>query len=452
VPRSDLLRTTSFRLALRFLALFGATSLILIGFLYWQTAGYLTRDVDDWLVREAAVRTAATPAERMRTLRERPQRDPEGRRPLALFAPAGSWIAGSPVRLPGPLPAMDRPFELTLDLPDETVPLRGMAHRLPSGDILLVSQDLRGIVQFRELLIEAMTSGGLLVLVLGLAGAAVTGAGALRHIDAVTRAIESIVHGNFGQRLPTGGRAGDLDRLIVVVNGMLDEIERLMSEVQGVTDDIAHDLRTPLTRLLASLERAQRRAASSGEHAAVVEEAIAETKGILATFSAILRISEIEDGARRAGFTQLDLAAVAADVIELYDPLAESRGVSLALAAAGSAPLEILGDPSLLFEAISNLVDNAIKFTPAGGRVTVRLLAESERLGIAVEDTGPGIPSAEREAVLRRFYRAEKSRHTPGSGLGLSLVVAIARLHGLRLAIEDADPGCRVTLWRGGAP
>ena len=449
MPLPDLLRTTSFRLALRFLALFGATSLILFGFLYWKTAGDLTRGVDEWLVRETAIRASATPAERARLLRERPLRDPEGRRPLALFDPTGNRLAGSPVRLPSPLPALDRPFELTLDLPDEDVPLRGMAHRLASGDILLVSQDLRGIVEFRQLLIEALTSGGLLVLVLGLAGAAVTGAGALRHIDAVTRTIENIVGGDLSQRLPAGGRAGDLNRLIGVVNGMLDEIERLMSEVQGVTDGIAHDLRTPLTRLLAGLERVQRRAASPEEQAAGIEEAIVETKGILATFNAILRIAEVEDGVRRAGFTRLDLATVAADVIELYDPLAESRGVALRLDAASAPSVEILGDPNLLFEAISNLIDNAIKFTPPQGRVTVRLLTDGDRSGIAVEDTGPGIPAAEREAVLRRFYRAEKSRHTPGSGLGLSLVSAIARLHGLRLAIEDAHPGCRVTLWRG---
>jgi signal transduction histidine kinase len=269
----------------------------------------------------------------------------------------------------------------------------------------------------------------------------------LRRIDAVTRAIERIVRGNLSERLPAGGgRAGDLDRLVQVVNGMLDDIERLMQEVKGVSDGIAHDLRTPLTRLLAGLERAQRRAASAGEYAAAVEAAIVETQGILATFSAMLRIAEVEDGARRAGFTRLDLAQVAADVTELYDPLAEAKGVTLALKTAGPGPVEIPGDPSLLFEAIGNLVDNAIKFTPAGGCVTVRVFQEDGRRGVAVADTGPGIPAAEREAVLRRFYRAEKSRHTPGSGLGLSLVAAVAKLHGLRLTIEDAHPGCRVTL------
>jgi signal transduction histidine kinase len=446
VSPSDLLRTTSFRLALLFLALFGAASLILFGFLYWQTAGYLTSGVDDWLVREMAGRAATGPAELLRVLGERPARDPGGRRPFALFDRAGHWIAGGPATLPNPLPPMDRPFEIMLDRDDEVVPFRVVVHRLPSGEILLIGQDMSEIVEFRELLAGAMASGGVIVLLLGLAGAAVTGTGALRRIDAVTRAIERIVHGNLSERLPAGGRAGDLDRLVQVVNGMLDDIERLMQEVKGVSDGIAHDLRTPLTRLLAGLERAQRRAVSADEYAAAIEAAIIETQGLLATFSAMLRIAEVEDGARRAGFTRLDLAKVAADVTELYDPLAEAKGVALALETAGPGPVEISGDPSLLFEAIGNLVDNAIKFTPAGGCVTVRVFQENGRRGVAVADTGPGIPVAEREAVLRRFYRAEKSRHAPGSGLGLSLVAAVAKLHGLRLTLEDANPGCRVTL------
>src|SRR5205807_1257791 len=216
---------------------------------------------------------------------------------------------------------------------------------------------------------------------------------------------------------------------------------------KGVTDEIAHDLRTPLTRLLAGLERARRRAHSVAEYGGAVDEAIAETRGILATFGALLRIAEVEAGARRAGFTTLDLNTLAADVSDFYEPLAERKGISLLLEAEGT-PAEIAGDPSLLFEAISNLVDNAIKFTPPGGQVILRILDGSDRLGFEVCDTGPGIPEAERNAVLQRFHRAERSRHTPGSGLGLSLVAAVARLHGLHLVIDDAGPGCRVRLWR----
>ena len=163
------------------------------------------------------------------------------------------------------------------------------------------------------------------------------------------------------------------------------------------------------------------------------------------SFNALLRIAEVESGARRAGFRTLDLSRVAADVAEFYEPLAEGKSISLSLERTG-APTQLEGDPSLLFEAIGNLVDNAIKFTPPGGRVAMRTLAGGGRVGVEVSDTGPGIAETERAAVLRRFYRAEKSRHEQGSGLGLSLVAAVARLHGLQLAIEDAMPGCRVTL------
>jgi signal transduction histidine kinase len=453
VGLSDIPRTTSFRLALLFLALFGTASLSLFGFLYWQTAGYLARGVDDWLAREMGSRVSADPAELNRQIAGRMILDPGGRRPFALFDATGHWIAGSVATLPSPLPAMDHVFDFTLQRGGELVAFRGIAHLLPSGDIFMAAQDMRESGEFRDLLLGAMASSGLVVLVLGLTGAAMIGAVALGRIDRVTQAIERIVNGDLSRRLPSGGRGGDLNRLIQIVNRMLDEIERLMGEVKGVTEDIAHDLRTPLTRLLAGLERARRRAASVEEYAAAVDEAIAETKGVLATFGALLRIAEVEAGARRAGFATIDLATVATDVAELYEPVAEGKGIALSRetnqgADQGDGRAEIAGDPSLIFEAIGNLVDNAIKFTPPGGRVMLRVVNASNRLGIEVTDTGSGIAETERHAVLRRFHRVDKCRHTPGSGLGLSLVAAVAKLHGLHLAIEDAEPGCRVTLWR----
>jgi signal transduction histidine kinase len=445
VGLSDIPRTTSFRLALMFLALFGAASLILFGFVYWQTAGYLARGIDDWLASEMGSRAAADPAELNRQIAGRIILDPGERRPFELLDPTGHWIAGSVATLPSPLPAMDRVFDFTVQRGGQPVPFRGIAHLLPSGEIFMAARDMRESAEFRDLLLGAMASSGLVVLVLGLTGAAMIGAVALGRIDRVTQAIERIVNGDLSERLPGGGTAGDLARLIQVVNRMLDEIEHLMNEVKGVTDDIAHDLRTPLTRLLAGLERARRRASTVEEYGEAVDEAIAESKGILATFGALLRIAEVEAGTRRAGFTTVDLNTVSGDVTDFYEPLAERKGIALLLETDG-ASAEMPGDPSLLFEAIGNLVDNAIKYTPSGGQVTLRVTA---RLGIAVSDTGPGIPATEREMVLRRFHRVEKCRHTPGSGLGLSLVAAVARLHGLRLAIEDAEPGCRVALRRG---
>jgi signal transduction histidine kinase len=283
--------------------------------------------------------------------------------------------------------------------------------------------------------------GGAITVVLGLAGAAGVGAGAIRRIDAVTLAIERIVQGDLSSRLPTRGTSDDVDRLVRVVNGMLDEIERLMQEVKGTCDNIAHDLRTPLTRLLGGLERARRRAATADEYAAAVDEGIEETRGLLKTFTALLRISEVEDSVRRAGFVPVNLVEIAKDVVEFYEPYADEQNVTLTFRADIDAAQPISGDPSLLFEAIGNLVDNAIKFTPGGGRVAVRVFHHDRTLGVAIEDTGPGIADAERDAVLRRFYRSEKSRSAPGHGLGLSLVAAVARLHRMELIIEDGRPG-----------
>jgi len=345
VPLRDLPRASGFRLGLFFLALVLAAYLILFGFIYWRTAGYLHGEVDVWLKREMAARIASGEAALRQAVEDHLRLDPAGRRPFVLFDAEGHWLAGNPASLPAPLRRLDRPFNFTLPRDNAPEPFRGIVHRLASGDIFLVAQDMRDIHEFRDLLLGAMVSGAALVLVIGLGGAGAVGAGAVSRIDAVTRAIERIVTGDLSERLPGGGTGGDLARLILVVNRMLDQIERLMREVKGVTEDIAHDLRTPLTRLLAGLERTRRRATTADAYAITVDEAIAETKGILATFSALLRIAETE-----------------------------------------------------------------------------------------------------RAAVLRRFYRAEKSRHEQGSGLGLSLVAAVARLHGLQLAIEDAMPGCRVTL------
>jgi len=450
VPLFDLPRTTSFRLALLFLLLFGAASLALFGFLYWQTKHYVIGRVDDWLVREQAIFSPMDHDNLLQRLTAHVVADPSLERPLTLFDPAGRRLAGTPLGLPAAVPgSMPRDvfFEFSLRQGSQDITFRGLTHRRPSGDLLLVARDMEGTHAFAKFLINAFIWGGVGTTILGLAGAAIIGADAVRRIAAVTRATQRIVSGDLSERLPTLGRRDDFERLIHVINGMLGELERLMQEVKGVCDNIAHDLRTPLTRLLAGLERARRRARSAEDYAAAVDEAILETNSVLQTFAAMLRISEVESGARRAGFTDADLREVVTDVAELYEPVAEEKGVRLRLASDGS-PVVMRGDPNLLFEAVGNLVDNALKFTPRGGSVTVCGFSRGGVVGFEVLDTGPGIPPAERDAVLRRFYRAETSRHTAGSGLGLALVAAVSRLHGMDLSISDARPGCRITIAR----
>ena len=441
---AELPRTTSFRLATLFLLLFGTATLLLCGFLYWQTKDFLSEREDETLVTEQAAFDGMDASDLRELLAAHVVMDPHLQRLLTLFGPAGERVAGSPVGPPVLAQPSDQPFTFTQRRNGRPVYFRGLIRHLPDRHYLLVAHDMTSIRAFGDLVLESCLWGGLATVLLGLTGAAIAGADAIRRIEGVTRAIQRIVRGDLSGRLPTRGDSGDLDRLAQEINFMLAEIERLMLEVKGVCDNVAHDLRTPLTRLLAGLERARRSAGSAEDYAAAVDEGIEEIRGLLKTFAAVLRIAEVESGARRAGFAYLDLSEIGADVVEFYAPIAEQKGV--ALSQTGDAAVVMRGDPSLLFEAIGNLVDNALKFTPPGGRVDVRTFANDGGRGIEVSDSGPGIPADQREAVLRRFYRTEQSRHTPGSGLGLALVAGVAGLHDMAIAITDANPGCRVAL------
>jgi signal transduction histidine kinase len=444
VRLAELPRTTSFRLAMLFLLLFGTAALLLCGFLYWQTKDFLSEREDETLVTEQAAFDGMDASDLRELLAAHVVMDPHLQRLLTLFGPAGERVAGSPVGPPVLAQPSDQPFTFTQRHNGRPVYFRGLIRHLPDRHYLLVAHDMTSIRAFGNLVLESCLWGGLATVLLGLTGAAIAGADAIRRIEGVTRAIQRIVRGDLSGRLPTRGDSADLDRLAQEINFMLAEIERLMLEVKGVCDNVAHDLRTPLTRLLAGLERARRSAGSAEDYAAAVDEGIEEIRGLLKTFAAVLRIAEVESGARRAGFAYLDLSEIGTDVVEFYAPIAEQKGV--ALSQAGDAAVVMRGDPSLLFEAIGNLVDNALKFTPPGGRVDVRTFANDGGRGIEVSDSGLGIPADQRQAVLRRFYRTEQSRHTPGSGLGLALVAGVAGLHDMAIAITDANPGCRVAL------
>jgi len=447
VRLNDLRRTTSFRLAVLFLLLFGTSATLLCAFLYMQTRNYLDRRADVELLTEMAPFNAVGKTELHQLLAAHVAMDPHSQRPITLFGPEGAYLAGSKLGAPQfqiLARPIDRPFTFLLQRDGRTVPFRGVTRTYPDGQLLLVAQDMASARAFRSLLLDSVLSGGLATIALGLIGAVVAGAGAVRHIEGITRAVQGIVRGDLSGRLPTRGHVRELDQLAHEINFMLGEIERLMLEVKGVCDNVAHDLRTPLTRLLAGLERVRRRAGSMDDYGTAVDEAIQEIRGLLKTFAAMLRIAEVESGARRAGFTAIDLSQVAADAIEFYEPMAEEKGVALSLADGAGMPMQ--GDSSLLFEALGNLIDNALKFTPPGGEVCVRVFAGDDMQGVEVSDTGPGIPADQRDAVLRRFYRAEQSRHTPGSGLGLALVAAVAGLHDMSVRIGEANPGCRIAL------
>ena len=265
-----------------------------------------------------------------------------------------------------------------------------------------------------------------------------------RRVEAVNQTARQIMGGDLSRRVPARGAGDEFDELAENLNGMLDRIEALMDDVRRVSDSIAHDLRTPLSRLRGRLEQLRGLAQQGQVDLEAVDHAVADADGLLSTFNSLLRIARAESPALRAGFADVDLPGLLRDVAELYEPVAEERGLRLAVEAPGE--VRTRGDRDLLFQAFANLLDNAVKYTPAGGTVRITVAGAPERPVVVVADTGPGVPEAESRKVFQRFYRLDGARSTPGNGLGLSLVDAVARLHGMRVALEDNAPGLRVRL------
>jgi signal transduction histidine kinase len=293
----------------------------------------------------------------------------------------------------------------------------------------------------RDIVLLALAWSAVVIILTGLVLGAALSLSPLRRVRVLQATAREIAAGDFERRMPVSIRDDELDMFAATVNHMIDEVERLMAEVKGATETIAHDLRTPLTRARARLSRLQHALDGGDPRSEDALAVIDELDTVLGRFAAILRISELEARRRRAGFTPIDPGELARQAVELYGPVAEAREVRLE-AAIEAAP-RIEADAKLLFEALSNLVDNAVKFTPPGGRVQVRVEVGPQ---LVVMDNGPGVPEGEQAAVLQRFYRGERDRLTPGSGLGLSIVSAIVRLHGFVLRLEDAHPGLRAVI------
>jgi signal transduction histidine kinase len=416
--------------------------LVLFGFVYWQTAAYMTSKIDVLLTEELRVFAANTPEQRLAEIDDRLRKDPDRIKIAGLFGADGHRIAGNMESLPGGL-APDVPADAVVvrvdDRGREMQNVRLAAHPLPSGEVLVIGRNIDEIADIAGIVGRALALGLLPAFALAVAIGMVLSLRALNRLSEVNRRIQRIVAGDLRERLPSRGRDDPFDQLAVSVNRMLGEIEALIHEIAGVGDDIAHDLRTPLTRVRIRLERGREHAATLEELRAVVDVSIAGLDQSLAIVTALLRIAEIEHSRRLAGFSQVRLAPLVREVGDLYDPIAEDKRITLQVEAADETIVH--GDRDLLFEAVANLVDNAVKFTPEGGRVELALLRRDGETVIRVKDTGPGIPEIERQAVTKRFYRSDKSRRTEGLGLGLSLVAAIVKLHGFRFTIAPG-PGC----------
>jgi signal transduction histidine kinase len=438
----DFARTTTFRSTLIVAGAFILCTVLLFGFVYWQTVVYLMTKNDLLITQELRVFVANTPAQRLQEIDDRLRKDPERIKVAGLFGNDGHRVAGNIESLPTGI-APDVPADavvVRLDGSDrEFQKVRIAAHPLPSGETMVIGRNIDEIGQIADIVLRALALGLLPAIVLAVAVGIVLSLRARRRIMEVNQRIQRIVTGDLRERLPIRNNNDPFDQLAVGVNGMLGEIEALIHQIAGVGNDIAHDLRTPLTRVRVRLERGRARAATLDELRAVVDHSIAGLDQSLAIITALLRIAEIEHSRRLEGFGQVQLAPLVREVGDLYEPIAEDKHVTLHVEVADEATVH--GDRDLLFEAVANLVDNAVKFTPEGGRVELGLRHRDGESVIQVKDTGPGIPEAEREAVLRRFYRSDKSRNTEGLGLGLSLVAAIVKLHGFRFTIAAA-PGC----------
>lgn len=436
------------------MAVFAASMILLLGFVWQATVGTLMEQMDETIradIKGLEEQYATGGANRIaRIIRDRVRRDPAGRTVYLLTDPLLQPIVGSLAAWPDGEP--DPEGWLTFRIPDRESPegdpllARARTFRLAGGLRLLVGREVHDLRHTRDRLANAILWGVGLTLLLALAGGFAMSRSTARRIEAINETSREIMTGDLSRRIPVRGSGDDFDRLAVNLNEMLSRIQTLMEGLRHVSDNIAHDLRTPLARLRSRLESLREGASDADNFRRGVSEALAEADELIAMFNALLRITQIEAGGRRENFGPVDLGALVRDVGELYEPLAQAKGQHFSLDDAEAA--EIDGDRDLLFQAAANLVDNAVKYTPAGGAVGIA----AEVGKITVWDTGPGIPPDRREAVFERFRRLNPSRNEPGSGLGLTLARAVADLHGGAVAFADNRPGLRVTLSIGQPP
>jgi signal transduction histidine kinase len=354
-------------------------------------------------------------------------------------------IAGNLPAWPRALPTSPGTYTLSFDLNRRLVRAIFIRTRLDNGDNLVVGRNTSKFQTVETLFWVGLLGAATTVLVFGTFGGLLIRRALLAEVHGINQTTAAIMSGDFSRRLTRRGGENEFDMLAQTVNRMLDQIENLIHGISNVSNAIAHDLRTPLTELRARLEVLAQGRISPQDTSAEIETAVADVDRVIAIFNALLRMAEIDNGARRAGFVSVDIVKVASDAAEFYQPLAELKEISLTFEAKGE--LVTLGDPLLLAQAIGNLIDNALKY--ARKKIVVALDATQRDDGpmtITVSDDGPGIPDEEKSKVVERFYRGDASRGTPGIGLGLSLVASVIKLHGGSLALSDARPGLRATL------
>jgi signal transduction histidine kinase len=440
----EVFNARAFRLALAFSLAISVATAAVFAFIYWQVSNADVERAGAVLVDEAAKSEGESEAELRKALELRLTRDIRRLDFVALFDAKGDMVFGN---VPGmPSISIDGRAHVVQEQPlrdssGNREPTIFVGRRLSDGGALLLGRSLREAYDLQETLLRALAIALLPTVLLSLAIGAIFARRALQRFERVHEAIVRIMKGDLNSRLPVTNEDLDIDRVSRAVNLMLDEIARLLEQLKSVGDNIAHDLRTPLAVARARIDRALNNEAGIEELRAAMEAALAQIEKVSTAVSAILRISAVENEARKSQLKDFDLSAVCVQVFDFYEPLAESKGVTMVVDAA--KPVSIRGDPDLMREAVSNLVDNAIKFTPGGGAVRIEARTVNDRPFVRVSDTGVGIPLQERTRVFDRFFRGERSGKTPGHGLGLSIAATIANLHGLKLMVEDNNPGAR---------
>jgi signal transduction histidine kinase len=439
----DIFRTTAFRNSALASAFIAGSTLLLFAFIYWQTAVWESARIDEYLLHETLAMIRESPAALNEDVTNRFTRDLHRKSFAAVFGRDFRPQSGDITTFPAGLTrdGIVRNVIAARHGPkgEMVERVRAIARSLPDGRILVMGRSEQDIIKLRSVVLRALELGLLPALLLALGAGTFASRRTLKRVNSLNLSVARIMQGNLRERLESHDTPDALDQLAASVNRMLDEIERLMAEVQDVGNDIAHDLRTPLTRVRARLERGLGNEAARADLPSVVGHAIADLDQALGTMTALLRIGQIEAGARRAGFAMVSLPDLAREAAEFYRPLAETRAIRLTIVEAGDTT--VLGDRDLLFEVAANLLDNAVKFTPDGGAVWLSTGTGAGGPFLSVRDNGPGIRESERSQVVKRFHRSDRSRHVPGSGLGLNLVAAILRLHGFHLHMADAAPG-----------
>lgn len=458
---AKLVRASAFRLAMLFLGIFALSSILVIGYIYYATNVLLSRQLTDSIEAEAAsLAEQYVAGGTVRLLAAVQQRAAIAGNSLYLIADAGGRplagnLYGAPADVMGEAGWHEFPYR-RIEAGETSQRLAlARSYLLEDGYRLVIGRDIEERRSFQRVVASALVWGLGLTVALGIIGGLAASRRLLARLDAMAATSEAIMAGDLAERIPETGTGDELDRLAVSLNAMLERIERLMGGLKEVSDNIAHDLKTPLTRLRSRAESALRREGEPEAYRNALEQTIEEADQLIRIFNALLSIAAAEAGAARTSFDELDAATLARDAAELYEPIAEDGNAVLVVNADSPAPL--YGDRELISQALANLIDNALKYgLPAAGdgaggnappgEVTIGVARRDGAVEISVCDHGPGVPENERQRVLQRFVRLETSRSRPGSGLGLSLAAAVARLHKGELKLEDNSPGLAVRM------